>query len=713
MLQKVSALNAGALAWQVALPVQLDRTFSYLDPQTDSPDAWPVQIGSRVLVEFGRSTRTSIKKIGIVVGHGLTDVPLAKLKPIIQVLDDQPFFSPKLFSLLYWLADYYKAPLGQVFHLALPPLARRADSAGILNRSYLPQYNLEDESVKTNSTDSQQHKPPVLRLEQQHAIEQIIQCLDRYQCFLLDGITGSGKTEVYLHVIKAVLSAGKQVLVLVPEIGLTPQMLSRTQERFPGQVVLMHSQLRSRERFIIWEAVRAGTIGILIGTRSAVFAEFADLGLIVVDEEHDTSFKQQEGVRYHGKHLAIKRASQLNVPIILGSATPALETLYHAQSGQYHWLKLEERVSTQPMHWTLVSSSPGKAEFANTASLEARQTGLNPALVASMSAQLEQGHQVLVFINRRGYAPGLVCSSCGWQAICSHCDARLVLHKFPKPRLVCHHCDAIEQVITSCPECASHKLKTMGEGTQKLEDSLLGMFKAYPVIRIDKDSTRRKNQLTAKLNLIHRGEAAILVGTQMLVKGHHFPNISLVVILGIDYALSSPDFRALEKLAQQLVQVSGRAGRGEDQALAIIQTAHVRHPIINQLINSNYHQIAETILTERQPFAFPPYGYMIRLHGRAKSQQKLFTFLEYARQEAVKVIARIADSKDKQDLSKQIKVTVPIEDTPGKKANYYYASLLFHGVNRAGLHYCVKKFWQYLEQQPVRSVRWYFDVDPV
>ena len=612
-----------------------------------------------------------------------------------------------------WLADYYKSPLGQVLHMALPPAARSINTRGLLDQPYTPAY-----------TDVHNHQPDVteshtivaphqLREEQRYAVQQIAMHLQHYHCFLLDGVTGSGKTEVYLQLIELVLQKDKQVLILVPEIGLTPQMLRRVQERFAGRfaghfaekVVGMHSQYTAKQRFILWQGVRTGNISILIGTRSAIFTEFADLGLIVVDEEHDTSFKQQEGVRYNARHLAVKRAYELSIPIVLGSATPALETLYFAQKGLYSWLKLQQKVSAQPVSWSIIPA-PNK-----NSSKEEKASGLNQILLEAVTEQLEQKHQVLVFINRRGYAPGLRCRTCSWQALCQHCDARMVLHKFPRIKLVCHYCDTTQIVMTSCPQCGNHTLKSIGEGTQKLEDQFIKTFSDYPVIRIDRDSTRGKNKLASRLEPMHQGTPAILIGTQMLTKGHHFPNISLVIILGVDHALSSPDFRALERLAQQLIQVSGRAGRGKHQALAMIQTQHIQHPALRQLTQCNYNQIATSILQERKPFAFPPFGYLVALHARAKKPDKLFLFLEQAKQQMLQILHGTDTTTS--DIQHGIKVTGPVENIPAKKADYYYATLMLHATHRPSLHFYVHKLWKILATSSSRAVQWHFDVDPV
>ncbi len=645
---------------QVALPVPLPHLFDYLSLQ-DGPAAIP---GTRVQVPFGRRNM-----VGVVVGlaNG-SDIPEGRLLPVTRVLDGgEPVLDGKLIDLLRWCWKYYKHAPGDVIASALPPALRQArgvipepplqyrlTGAGIdrleipAGRARVQHRMLQELSAgplgeqalagigsqwrKTLAALLEQgwvqSEPvpaaipeiapgPVLIPDQSEAVRSISAGLGSFGCHLLDGVTGSGKTEVYMSLIEAVLLQGRQALVLAPEIGLTPQLLRRFRNRLGLEPAVIHSGLSAGERLEAWAAARSGRAALVIGTRSALFTPMPRLGLIVLDEEHDASFKQQDGFRYSARDIAVKRALELDIPIVLGSATPSLESLSNAAGGKYSWHRLRERATRAPLpSWRVLDLRQQSTFF-----------GLTAIALDSIEETLGRGEQVIVFLNRRGYAPVLMCQQCGWHGSCERCDAHLTWHR-SIGRLVCHHCGSQRQAPRLCPDCRADALIGAGEGTQQLEESLGKRFPGYPVLRFDRDQTSRKGVMDEQLDQVRQGEPCLLVGTQMLAKGHHFPGVTLVVIVNIDQAMYSADFRALERMGQMIQQVAGRAGRMEKAGTVILQTLHPEHTALDLLLNQGYEAYARWLLAERQGAGLPPAGYQALLRAEAHDRKQAQDFLD-------------------------------------------------------------------------------------
>lgn len=720
---------------QVALPVPLYRHFDYQSPQPLPP------IGSRVFVPFGKQ-----QLLGIVVGHTQeSEFDCAKLKIISRQLDAESLFNPTLWKLLLWSADYYRHPLGEVLHHALPVLLRQGEPA---ERKPIPCWQLNHHTEITESKLKRaprqlqalellrdgpllaaelreqgidtpvlkqlaakdlilpfdlhlqarewldhlllhENDAPYLNTEQAAVLAAINHAHDQ-RPFLLEGVTGSGKTEVYLQLLRTVLMQGKQALVLVPEIGLTPQLLRRFRRRFHAPILTLHSGMNDRERLDTWLACKAGEAAILIGTRSAIFTPFKQLGLIIVDEEHDTSFKQQEGFRYHGRDLAIMRAQLEQVPIVLGSATPSLESLQNAMQGRYHHLQMTQRA--------------GGAKAAQQHLLDVKnlplQAGIAPQLLQLMDEQLAAGNQVMLFLNRRGYAPALLCHDCGWVAACPHCDAYYTWHQQDR-RLHCHHCDHIRPVPTQCPECHSRNLVSSGVGTEQLAQFLEQRFPAYKTIRIDRDNTRRKGELESHLSAIRRHEYQILLGTQMLAKGHHFPDVTLVGILDVDGALFASDFRATERLAQLYVQVAGRAGRASKPGMVVLQSHHPEHLLLQDLLNNGYPHFARTCLQERQALSLPPFSYQAVLRADAPNREPVEHFMQR--------VAAICQHYGAPDLSLLGPLTPVMERRAGRHRMFF----VLQCPQRMRLQHYLQQLLPAIDALTVHhSLRWHLDVDP-
>lgn len=651
---------------RVALPVPLDKQFDYLIP----PTLFPV-IGGRVSVPFGRQTL-----VGIVTAMVQdSDFPREQLKPIKAVLDQQPVWSDTLYALLQWCSQFYQYPLGETLHHALPSALRKGKAADfaaqiewrlteagknqclvgfgravkqaqvmqMLESGALSHHTFVESGISTSVLNtlaekgwivSVEHQPkvqtwatpveaesdkPKLNAEQAIAIA-TVNNQPGFGCYLLEGVTGSGKTEVYLNLIQPVLERGQQALVLVPEIGLTPQTINRFRRRFNVPVEVIHSGLNDTERLNAWLAARDHIAGIVIGTRSALLTPFAQLGIIIVDEEHDASYKQQDGLRYHARDVAVMRAAKEQIPIVLGSATPALETLHNAQSGKYHHLTLTQRA--------------GGARATTNKVLDIKgvylDSGLSAPLIAEMRRHLSAGNQVLLFLNRRGFSPALMCHECGWIAECQRCDAYYTFHQQSR-EIRCHHCGSQRAVIHQCQSCGSTHLVTVGVGTEQLEAKLAELFPDYRAVRIDRDSTRRKGSLEAALTAIRRGEYQILIGTQMLAKGHHFPDVTLVALLDVDGSLYSSDFRASERLAQLFIQVAGRAGRASKAGEVILQTHHPEHHLLQALVRNNYADFAQAALAERRLAQLPPYTFLTLLRAEANDAELVEGFLRQVR----------------------------------------------------------------------------------
>lgn len=651
---------------RVALPVPLDKQFDYLIPN----HLFPI-IGGRVSVPFGRQTLVGL--VTALVNE--SEFELTKIKPIKQVLDSQPVWPERLYALLHWCSQFYQYPLGETLFNAMPSALRKgkpADFATLVSwqltasgRDQLMQgfgravkqakvmHMLEAGSVAHQEFIDQEisssvlktlvekdwiasleSKPvirdwhqgveanvdkPKLNAEQAVAIA-TVNSAQGFGCYLLEGVTGSGKTEVYLNMIKPVLEQGAQALVLVPEIGLTPQTINRFKRRFNVPVEVIHSGLNDTERLNAWLSARDNAAGIVIGTRSALLTPFAKLGIIIVDEEHDASYKQQDSLRYHARDVAVMRANKEQIPIVLGSATPALETLHNALVGKYHHLVLSARAG---------NATPTTNKVLDVKGLYL-ESGLSAPLIAEMRKHLNAGNQVMLFLNRRGFSPALMCHECGWIAECQRCDAYYTYHQ-NSSEIRCHHCGSQQPIIHQCQGCGSTHLVTVGVGTEQLEHQLSELFPEYQTIRIDRDSTRRKGSLESALTAIRHGEYQILIGTQMLAKGHHFPDVTLVALLDVDGSLYSSDFRASERLAQLFIQVAGRAGRASKPGEVVLQTHHPEHSLLQALLSKSYRHFAETALEERKVAQLPPFSFLTLFRAEANQSALVEEFLRQVR----------------------------------------------------------------------------------
>jgi primosomal protein N' (replication factor Y) len=733
---------------RIAVPRPL---YSLLDYHC--PSAFNIQLGCRVLVPLGHS-----KSLGIVVE--ITDSSeFKKLRSVEKVLDEHPLLDKSALALLYWASRYYHHPIGSVIFNAIPKPLRKGKALPLMtvwtiNGAALDQADqrlarankqrlvwsfllkfasdkgLSESHIKQGLNDrgisnwlhllrelkkkqlvidqqvpakfttlpisSATDKTIVLTEEQQHVLEQLATIYEspKIKPILLHGITGSGKTEIYLRTIEPILSAGKQALILVPEIGLTPQLLQRFQQYFPQySVATLHSSLSDGERTLIWQAAKDNKIRIVIGTRSAVFSPLENLGAIIVDEEHDDSFKQQVQFRYHGRDLAVKRAYDLNIPIILGSATPALESLHNVDRDRYHYLRLNSRPGTRTRPEVLVQDI-------RSTKLEA---GISPLLFKEIKQHLEADNQVMLFLNRRGFSPVIYCPNCGWHAICQACDTNMTYHAGIR-KIICHHCDYEEYIGINCPACHYSGMTTLGQGTERIEHVLQTYFPDTPVVRIDRDTTSRKGALDSKLAIVHQGKPVILVGTQMLTKGHDFPKLTLVGILDIDQALFSMDYRAQEQLAQQIVQVSGRAGRGESKGRVLLQTSQPEHPLLTNLLSSGYLNIAKQLLSERQRWNYPPFGFQVLIRTTATDKTNGFSFLQ-----------QLSDDLSLQDLQAMgVSLLGPVSSPMEKKANRYRFQLLMSSLHRVALHRLLSQAMVKLQSyKKSGSIRWAVDVDPI
>ena len=531
---------------------------------------------------------------------------------------------------------------------------------------------------------------PELRDEQKAAVEAVRDALGRFGAFVLHGVTGSGKTEVYLRLVERVLEQGKRALVLVPEIGLTPQLVGRFRERFDTPMAVLHSALTDHERLVAWRQAFSGHARIVLGTRSAVFAPVPDLGIIIVDEEHDASFKQHEGgFRYSARDLAVVRAQRADVPVLLGSATPALESLQNIIGGRYVRLSLPYRAaSAVPPRMALVDLRAN-----------AGHSGVSTPAIQAIERHLRDDGQVLIFLNRRGYAPTLLCTACGWVAPCQECDARLTVH-LSAGRLKCHHCGFDSVLPTRCPQCG-FLVKPVGQGTERIEEALTNLFPGVTLARLDRDVVRRRGDMEEVVRRMSSGEARILVGTQMVTKGHDFPNVTLVVVLNADQGLFSTDFRAPERLAQTIVQVAGRAGRGTRPGEVLIQTEFPGHPLLLSLLSEGYEGFARTALAERAQASWPPFSRLAAVRDSAKTAAGALEFLTEAR--------KLAGSPPR-----GLRLLGPVPAAMSKRAGRYHAQLLIEGADRSSLHHFLDSWLPAVEQlQSARRVRWALDVDPI
>jgi primosomal protein N' (replication factor Y) len=658
---------------RIALDRPLRQLFDYLQPAEPGAQVAP---GMRVRVPFGNQ-----RLVGFVIeGAESSELPAGKLKAILEVLDSEPVLDADSLALLRWAAEYYHHPIGEVLAAALPKALR----LGAPVKPGPRERKAPDVEIPMARTPA-----PDLGTAQQAAVESISASIGSFAAFVLHGITGSGKTEVYLHVVERVLARGEGALLLVPEIGLTPQLVGRFRDRFDVPLAVMHSALTDRERLQAWRAAFSGHARIVLGTRSAVFAPVPNLGVIVVDEEHDASFKQHDGgFRYSARDLAVVRAQRADVPIVLGSATPALESLHNVTTARYTRLSLPRRIGqAQPPGVALVDLR-----------INAVHAGISTPVVQAVERHLNEGGQVLVFLNRRGYAPTLLCTACGWTASCLDCDARLTVHR-GAGRLRCHYCGADAPLPERCPQCG-FKVKPVGQGTERIEETLAQLFPQAPLIRLDRDMVRRRGDMEAAMHRMASGEARILVGTQMVTKGHDFPNVTLVVVLNADQGLFSTDFRASERLAQTIVQVSGRAGRGEKRGEVMIQTEYPEHPLLVNLLAEGYEGFARLALMEREQAAWPPYTRLAAVRDSALKAEDALRFLTEARK-----LARPPRS---------VRLLGPVPAAMAKRARRYHAQLLIESQDRAALHRFIEAWLPQVEQLPsARRVWWALDVDPI
>ena len=729
----IDILRLPMIFLRVAIPSPLRKLFDYLPPASHPPAE--ILPGTRLLVPFGNRKLVAI----LVEIVSQSAVNKDKLKAVIKVLDDSPPQPKFIFDLALWAAQYYQHPIGDALLQSLPIHLRKGHSCERLHEFLFhaldkPEQPLNSRAIKQQeayllikqhqngiSMDAlkaelgsiaalkplmekglieKRHRPhkvkssleplrepaKTLNPEQQVAVEQIN--LHRgYRTFLLDGITGSGKTEVYLQVIEQVLKQGKQALVLVPEIGLTPQTVFRFKARFNVNVVYMHSNMSDKQRFQAWLQARDGDAQIIIGTRSAIFTPMANPGVIIIDEEHDQSFKQQDGYRYSARDLAIVRAHGEDIPIILGSATPSLESLHNVTLKRYAYLALNRRAG---------NAQPPSVELLDIKACPLN-AGLSEQLISVIQQHLTAGNQALIFLNRRGFAPSLSCHNCGWIAPCKRCDAKLTLHQKP-PHLHCHHCGSQKPIPRHCPDCASHELSAKGTGTERAEEALGQLFPEFPIWRIDRDSTSRKNAMQEIIDEINKQQPGILLGTQMLAKGHHFAKVSLVAILEADSGLFSTDFRGMERTAQLITQVSGRAGREEILGQVIIQTHHPEHPLLQCLVQQGYRDFATEEIQNRASAGLPPFSHIAIIRAEASNPGRAEAFLQLAQQTPT---------------IEQVSSFGPFPAPMEKKAGVYRSHLILQSGKRPLLQQFLSQFCLQLEHHPLANkVRWSIDVDP-
>lgn len=653
---------------KIAVPTRLHEIFDYLPPKDNSI---PLKIGQRVKIPWRNKNI-----IGVLweISHE-TSVPINKLKYVEKILDVEPLIDKTMMKFITMAANYYHHPIGEVAFIYFTSALRKEKQPAIkLIENH--KWEINSGSIKINAY-------------QQAAIT-AINAVNNFQTYLIEGVTGSGKTEVYLQIIAPRLLEKKQALVLVPEIALTPQTFERFAQRFNAPIFMLHSGLGEKEKYNVWMQAYHAKAAIVIGTRSAVFTPLPKLGIIVIDEEHDLSFKQQSGFRYSSRDLAISRGQIQGVPVVLGSATPSLETYYNVEKQKYKYLSLPERASKHEMPILQIIDI----------NKQTLQEGLSFPLIEKMREQLNLNHQVLLFLNRRGFAPLILCPQCKWSANCTRCDAKLTLHKQLK-KLLCHHCQTTFKIPTTCQSCQQADLLHLGIGTERLELALEKLFPDVPIIRIDRDTVQRKGSLQEKLSAIQTGTRQILLGTQMLTKGHHFPELTLVGIINADYFLFNSDFRASERLGQLITQVAGRAGRGEVQGEVYIQTHFATHPLLNQLVQQGYQIFAQNLLLERKFGRLPPYSYLTLIRAEAGIKNFPYDFLNFVAQEVKKLSMQ------------EIQVFGPISAPMEKKANLFRGQLYLHASHRKILASVLQNLLPKLRSsKDFSKVRWSIDVDP-
>ncbi|WP_394754509.1 primosomal protein N' [Crenothrix sp.] len=731
---------------RVAVPIRLHRLFDYLAPENSTINDF--KPGVRVRVPFGKTS-----KVGFLVEcveH--SDIDSHKLKAIDAIIDSESLLSEQDIRLLHWVSRYYHHPLGDVYTTALPALLRQGKSATLpveeryalteqgkaisteqLTRAPKQKVLLEKFQSHAIALSASQLtiwdekwraalKPllekalvqvaeldcavavvePLMRNialvsnpQQQAAIDAVCASFSTFNVFLLEGVTGSGKTEVYMQIIHAALQQQKQVLVLVPEITLTPQLEARFRQRFSVPIAISHSKLADSQRNLAWLKMQQGVCSIMLGTRSALFTPLKNPGLIILDEEHDTSFKQQEGCRFSARDIAVVRAKMLNIPVLMGSATPALESLHNVDKGRYQLLHLPQRAGNAvPPTFQLIDIRNKRM-----------QEGLSATLIAEIKNTLAKKEQVLLFLNRRGFAPTLICHGCGWVMRCAHCDANMVIHAQEK-LLRCHHCGVEQGLIKSCLACKTGQLMPLGLGTERVENTLMSLFADKTIVRLDRDSTKLKGSLERYLAQINQGEADIILGTQMLAKGHHFSQVTLVAMLDVDSGLFSVDFHAAEKLAQLIVQVSGRAGRETKPGKVILQTRQPEHPLLMTLIDCGYKAFAKMALTERKEALLPPFSYhaLLRVHAADADLAKQF----------LNTVIKLANEIHSREARQYADILGPVPASMARRAGMYRFQMLFQSQKRPDLHALLDRLLPEINKIN-RSQRlfWSLDIDPV
>ena len=727
---------------EVLVPIPLMEKFSYLAPKDDQS---PLKQGSRVLVPFGRRTL-----VGIIWDFSKKDSSdPRKYKHIIKVLDDRPLLDSHSMDLAEWASRYYHYPLGEIISYFFPPSLRKGKEAsfkeskyleltskgsflkeedlarapgqkklvsllkekkelsaksakaygisnavinGLEQKGYISKFSRELSPYK-KVKDNKLLPSKKLNKEQVEAVKSIKGSQDKNQTFLIDGITGSGKTEVYLQAIQDIVNNGKQALILIPEIGLAPQAEERFKEYFGDRVMSFHSAKNDREKVDAWLGASRGLVDIIIGTRSSVFLPMKNLGIIVVDEEHDLSFKQMDKFRYSARDMALYRAKLEKVPVVLASATPSLETLKNAQEDKYKVLKLSQRATGASLPAFQAVDLRGKE----------LNEGLSNELLEATQSELSKGNQVLIFLNRRGYAPSMICKVCGWISNCERCDALMTVHKNPL-KLHCHHCDAQKSYPNKCPSCDSNDFLKYGFGTERLEEFLHNRFPEIITLRIDSDSTKKKETLNEYFHEIKKGNPLILLGTQLLAKGHHFPEVTLVGIVDADSGLFSADFRGSERVAQLMTQVSGRAGRDKKPGRVILQSYCPDHPQIEEIVTGSYEKFAQKLLEERKAYKIPPFSYQAKIFAESP---KSLTSRDF-------ILNLLNKSKIDEKLKSNLRIVGPLPSIMEKKSGVFRWELSIFSTNRSDLHKFLDVMQSRLYHPKLsKSVRWSIDVDPL
>ncbi|THB75098.1 MAG: primosomal protein N' [Gammaproteobacteria bacterium] len=724
--------------YEIAVPTPLYRSFEYLAPE----DGASAEIGSRVKVVFGNRNL-----VGVVIAiKDYSDFDISKLKPITEILDNRSLIKDETLRLAQWAIKYYQSYQGEILSLCFPTALRKGkeaakksemvwvatdetpyfgrakrqqeiyeiiarSSSGLLT-SQLPAPKKDAAIIRQLAKRGAIKKQPIqickqpetyktdtihdlqLNSEQQQAYDSICSNLNSYKAHLIFGITGSGKTEVFIQVIRQILQKGKQALILVPEIGLTPQLVKRFTDRFHEKIVTIHSEMSETEKLNSWLAAQDGAAKIVIGTRSALFTPFADLGLVIIDEEHDLSFKQQEGIRYSARDMAVTRAHMRNIPIVLCSATPSLESLNNASQGRYNLLQLTQRA--------------GKAKQPNISIIDIRnqklQGGMSHRFILKIKQHIESGGQTIIFLNRRGYAPVVMCHSCGWTAKCNNCDVRLTLYQ-NENTLRCQHCGYAVRTPQHCPDCKEKDITPLGKGTERIEEALKAIFPDTSIARIDRDTTTRKGSFNKLMQDAECGQIQILLGTQMLAKGHHLPNITLTGIVDIDSGLFSTDFRSIEKMAQLVTQVAGRSGRGEKAGEVILQTHHPDNPTLYRILFNGYQEFARLELQQRRKTLLPPFTSMAVIRAEALEKAAPKQFLDFVKEQL--------QTNEEINTEIQLEILGPIASSLHRRNRHYRVNLFLQSTQRNVLQETLEKLLSAISNNKLgKKVRWHIDMDP-